>query len=177
MPEGVSYSVDDMISGVPRQESDEWYGVGCIAKNVKWSIVVVLMESSKKTITSSLLFAFVFFMGGSCVFPMASAQAAEMDMSGASQGDEVQNIHCSDHGDSSCGLIQNQNDFGGCFSCGNSATKTAVVKKTQDTLGLSVFNHSLGFFLSEARNARLVPHTLTGGGGRERLLLSVAKKE
>lgn len=153
--------------------------MGRIAKNVQWSIVVVPMKSSKKTIVLSLLLAVAFFTSGSCVFPMASAQAAAMDMSDMSmgEGDEVQNIHCSDRDGSGCGLTQDQTDFSDCSSCGSPATKTAVVKKIQDTPGLPTLNHLSESFLSEAYDVHPVPHALTSGGGRERLLLSVAKKE
>lgn len=141
---------------------------------------MVPMRQMRKTIGVSLLSALVYLISGTCVFPVASAQAAMTDMpamtdmSGMAFGDHGESIDCADqHGSCDSG----QNDFGACaLTCGNSAVKTAVIKKIQDTTGLSPLGPVQESFLVPV-DTRPVGEVSVDSSGRDPVLLAVAQKE
>lgn len=91
------------------------------------------MKISQKIAFFSLIAAFTLFTSGLCTFPMAASASTHgmlggMNMNVGAGDNNTLNVHQVAGGCSTC--ASDQNNLNACsLSCGNSISKTAVVKK------------------------------------------------
>lgn len=140
------------------------------------------MRTIRKIITSSLFLALAVLVGGPCVFPMSSAQAAVVNPTfvvGMSADAHIVESHgCAEQGDGGCVSTKDQSHFGGCaLSCASSVSKTGVIKKASDGLDILGSDVVLEQEVPATTLHEVAPGTLARSGSDPGILLSVAKKE